>query len=143
MQTDEKLLYKGWVIECPVCGRNHGLIVKSHVFHQLDLHADYDEMWVKCPACNFEFEGVAVAQRSRAKAFEKLGKAAKNFTNTMSKFSSATKTIYTIFLLDEVNHTVTRCFRTPVNEESLCEILKRLSKTCRPGESYLAIEEVD
>ena len=61
----------------------------------------------------------------------------------MNKLSSATKTVYTIFLLDEVNHTVTRSLRTPMNVDGLSEVLERLSKTCRPGESYIAIEEVD
>ena len=142
MQTDEKLVYKGFTIKCPLCGRNHGLILKSSITHILKYSED-DEIWVKCPTCNLEFEGTAVARWSRTKVFEELNKAAQNFNNTMSKLSSATKTIYTVFLLDEVNHEVIRCFRTPTNGESLGEILKRLSKTCRPGESYLAIEEVD
>ena len=142
MQTDEKLIYKGFTIKCPLCGRNHGLILKSSITH-ISKYSENDEVWVKCPTCNLEFEGTAVARWNRAKAFEELGKAAQNFNSTMNKLSSATKTIYTIFLLDEVNHEVIRCFRTPTNGESLGEILKRLSKTCRPGESYLAIEEVD
>lgn len=142
MQTDEKLVYKGFTIKCPLCGRNHGLILKSSITH-ISKYSENDEMWVKCPNCNLEFEGTAVARWNRAKAFEELSKAAQNFNNTMNKLSSATKTVYTIFLLDEVNHTVTRCFRTPMNIDGLCEILKRLSRTCRPGESYLAIEEAD
>ena len=142
MQVDEKLVYKGFTIKCPLCGRNHGLILKSSITHILKYSAD-DEIWVKCPTCNLEFEGTAVARWNRTKAFEELNKAAQNFNNTMNKLSSATKTVYTVFLLDEVNHEVIRCFRTPTNGESLGEILKRLSKTCRPGESYLAIEEVD
>lgn len=142
MQTDEKLVYKGFAIKCPLCGRNHGLILKSSVIHS-SHHSDDDEVWVKCPNCNLEFEGTAVVRWNMTKIFEELGKAAQNFNNTMNRLSSATKTIYTIFLLDEVNHEVIRCFRTPTNGESLGEILKRLSKTCRPGESYLAIEEVD
>lgn len=140
MQIDEKLVYRGSAIKCPLCGRNHGLILKSSITH-ISKYSENDEIWVKCPTCNLEFEGTAVARWNRTKAFEKLGKAAQNFNNTMS--SSTTKTIYTVFLLDEVNHEVIRCFRTPTNGESLGEILKRLSKTCRPGESYLAIEEVD
>lgn len=142
MQADEKLLYKGFTIKCPLCGRNHGLLLKSSVIHS-SHHSEDDEIWVRCPTCNLEFEGAAVARWNRTKAFEELSKAAQNFNNTMSKLSSTTKTIYTVFLLDEVNHTVTRRFRTPTNGESLGEILKRLSKTCRPGESYIAIEEVD
>lgn len=142
MQTDEKLLYKGFTIKCPLCGRNHGLILKSSITH-ISKYSENDEMWVKCPNCNLEFEGTAVARWNRAKAFEELGRAAQNFNNTMNKLSSATKTIYTVFLLDEINHEVIRCFRTPTNGESLGEILKRLSKTCRPGESYIAIEEVE
>ena len=142
MQTDEKLVYKGFTIRCPLCGRNHRLILKSSITH-ISKYSENDEIWVKCPTCNLEFEGTAVAKWNRAKAFEELGKAAQNFNNTMNKLSSATKTVYTVFLLDEVNHEVIRCFRTPANGESLGEILKRLSKTCRPGESYLAIEEVD
>ena len=142
MNTEEVIVYRGMIIKCPLCGRNHGLILKSSITH-ISNHSQDDEVWIKCPTCNLEFEGVAVARWNRTKAFEELGKAAKNFTNTKSKPSSATETIYTIFLLDEVNHTVTRCFRTPTNGESLCEILKRLSKTCRPGESYLAFEEAD
>lgn len=142
MQPDEKLLYKGFTIKCPLCGRNHGLILKSSTIHS-SHHSEDDEIWVKCPTCGLEFEGTAIAMWNRTKAFEELSKAAQNFTNTMSKRSSAIKTIYTIFLLDEVNHEVIRCFRTPANEEGLGEILKRLSKTCRPGKSYLAIEEVD
>lgn len=141
MNTDEKLLYKSFTIKCPLCGRNHGLLLKSSIIHS-SHHSEDDEVWVKCPTCNLEFEGTAVARWKRTKSFEELSKAAQNFTNTMSKLSSTTKTVYTVFLLDEVNHTVTRCFRTPANEESLGEILKRLSKTCRPSESYLAIEEV-
>ena len=141
MNTEEVIVYRGMIIKCPLCGRNHGLILKSSVLYS-SHHLD-DEIWVKCPTCNLEFEGTAVARWNKTKAFEELSKAAKNFTNTISKLSSATKTVYTIFLLDEVNHTVTRCFRTPTNGESLGEILKRLSKTCRPGESYIAIEEVD
>lgn len=142
MQVDEKLVYKGFTIKCPLCGRNHGLILKSSITHILKYSED-DEIWVKCPTCGLEFEGTAVARWNKTKAFEELSKAAQNFNNTMNRLSSATKTIYTIFLLDEVNHEVIRCFRTPTNGESLGEILKRLSKTCRPGESYLAIEEVD
>lgn len=142
MQADEKLVYKGFTIKCPLCGRNHRLILKSSIVHD-SYHSEDDEMWVKCPNCNLEFEGTAVARWSKTKAFEELGKAAQNFNNIMNKLSSTTKTVYTIFLLDEVNHTVTRCFRTPMNIDGLCEILKRLSRTCRPGESYLAIEEVD
>ena len=142
MQTDEKLVYRGFAIKCPLCGRNHGLILKSSVIHS-SHHSDDDEVWVKCPNCNLEFEGTAVVKWNMTKIFEELNKAAKSFTNTMNKLSSATKTVHTIFLLDEVNHTVTRCLRTPTNGESLGEILKRLSKTCRPGESYIAIEEVD
>lgn len=142
MKTDEKLVYKGFTIKCPLCSRNHGLILKSSITH-ISKYSENDEMWVKCPNCNLEFEGTAVARWNKTKVFEELGKAAQNFNNTMSKLSFATKTIYTVFLLDEVNHEVIRCFRTPTNEESLGEILKRLSKTCRPGESYLAIEEAD
>jgi endogenous inhibitor of DNA gyrase (YacG/DUF329 family) len=141
MNTEEVIVYRGMVIKCPLCGRNHGLILKSSALYS-SHHLD-DEIWVKCPTCGLEFEGTAVARWNKTKAFEELSKAAQNFNNTMSKLSSATKTIYTIFLLDEVNHEVIRCFRTPTNGESLGEILKRLSKTCRPGESYLAIEEVD
>lgn len=142
MQIDEKLVYKGFAIKCPLCGRNHGLILKSSITH-ISKYSENDEIWVKCPTCNLEFEGTAVARWSRAKAFEELGKAAQNFNNTINKSSSVKKTVYTVFLLDEVNHDVIKCFRTPMNEEGLGEILKRLSKTCRPGESYLAIEEVD
>lgn len=142
MQTGEKLVYRGITIACPQCGRKHGLILKSDIPHILQQSED-DKVWIKCPTCNLEFEGVAVGKWNSAKAFEELGKTANNFTNTMNKLSSATKTIYTILLLDEVDHSVTRCFRTPVTVEGLDEILKRLSKTCRPGESYLAIEEVE
>jgi endogenous inhibitor of DNA gyrase (YacG/DUF329 family) len=141
MNTEEAIVYRGMVIKCPLCGRNHGLILKSSALYS-SHHLD-DEIWVKCPTCGLEFEGTAVARWNKTKAFEELSKAAQNFNNTMNKFSSATKTIYTVFLLDEVNHEVIRCFRTPTNGESLGEILKRLSKTCRPGESYLAIEDVD
>jgi endogenous inhibitor of DNA gyrase (YacG/DUF329 family) len=141
MNTEEVIVYRGMVIKCPLCGRNHGLILKSSALYS-SHHLD-DEIWVKCPTCGLEFEGTAVARWNKTKAFEELSKAAQNFNNTMNKLSSATKTIYTVFLLDEVNHEVIRCFRTPTNGESLGEILKRLSKTCRPGESYLAIEEVD
>jgi endogenous inhibitor of DNA gyrase (YacG/DUF329 family) len=141
MNTEEVIVYRGMVIKCPLCGRNHGLILKSSALYS-SHHLD-DEIWVKCPTCGLEFEGTAVARWNKTKAFEELSKAAQNFNNTMNKLSSATKTIYTVFLLDEVNHKVIRCFRTPTNGESLGEILKRLSKTCRPGESYLAIEEVD
>jgi endogenous inhibitor of DNA gyrase (YacG/DUF329 family) len=141
MNAEEVIVYRGMVIKCPLCGRNHGLILKSSALYS-SHHLD-DEIWVKCPTCGLEFEGTAVARWNKTKAFEELSKAAQNFNNTMNKLSSATKTIYTIFLLDEVNHEVIRCFRTPTNGESLGEILKRLSKTCRPGESYLAIEEVD
>lgn len=141
MNTDEKLVYKGFTIKCPLCGRNHGLILKSSVLSL--LCPEDDKIWVKCPTCNLEFEGVAVARWNRAKVFEELSKAAQNFNNTMNKLSSATKTTYTVFLLDEVNHEVIRCFRTPMDIDGLGEILKRLSKTCRPGESYIAIEEVE
>ena len=141
MQTDEKLIYRGSIIKCPLCGRNHGLTLKSSVLYS-SHHLD-DEIWIKCPTCNLEFEGTAVARWNKTKAFEELSKAAKNFTNTINKSSSVKKTVYTVFLLDEVNHDVIKCFRTPTDGESLGEILKRLSKTCGPGESYLAIEEVD
>lgn len=141
MNTEEVLVYRGMIIKCPLCGRNHGLTLKSSVLYS-SHHLD-DEIWIKCPTCNLEFEGTAVARWNKTKAFEELSKAAKNFTNTMNKLSSTTKTIYTVFLLDEVNHEVIRCFRTPTDGESLGEILKRLSKTCRPGESYIAIEEAD
>lgn len=141
MQINEKLVYKGSTIKCPLCGRNHGLILKSDVLNL--LYPEDNKIWVKCPTCSLEFEGVAVAKWNRTQAFEELGKAAKNFTNTMNKLSSTTKTVYTIFLLDKVSHTVTRCFRTPMNIDGLGEILGRLSKTCRPGESYIAIEEVE
>lgn len=141
MNTEEVIVYRGMVIKCPLCGRNHGLTLKSSVLNA--PYTENDQIWIKCPTCNLEFEGVAVARWNRTKAFEELSKAAKNFTNTMSKLSSVKKTVYTVFLLDEVNHNVTKCFRTPTDGESLGEILKRLSKTCRPGESYLAIEEVD
>ena len=141
MNTEEVIVYRGMVIKCPLCGRNHGLILKSSALYS-SHHLD-DEIWVKCPTCGLEFEGTAVARWNKTKAFEELSKAAQNFNNTMNKLPSATKTIYTIFLLDEVNHEVIRCFRTPTNGESLGEILKRLSKTCRPGESYIAIEEVE
>lgn len=140
MNTEEVIVYRGMVIKCPLCGRSHGLILKSSILNV--PYTENDKIWINCPTCNLEFEGVAVARWNRTKAFEELSEAAKNFTNTMSKFSSVEKTVYTVFLLDEVNHTVTRCFRTPTNGESLCEILNRLSKTCRPGESYLAFEEV-
>ena len=141
MKINEKLVYKGSTIKCPLCGRNHGLILKSSMLNS--PYTERDKIWVKCPTCNLEFEGAAVAKWSRTQAFEELNKVAKNFTDTMNKLSSATKTIYTVFLLSEIDHSVVRCFRTPTNGESLGEILKRLSKTCRPGESYLAIEEVD
>jgi phage terminase large subunit GpA-like protein len=141
MNTEEVIVYRGMVIKCPLCGRNHGLTLKSSVLNA--PYTENDEIWIKCPTCNLEFEGTAVARWNRTKAFEELGKAAQNFNNTMSKLSSATKTIYTVFLLDEVNHTVTRCFRTPMKVDGLCEVLKRLSKTCRSGESYIAIEEVE
>ena len=142
MKTDEKLVYRGITIACPQCGRKHGLILKSDIPHILQQSED-DKVWIKCPTCNLEFEGVAVGKWNSAKAFEELGKAANNSTNTMNKLSSATKTIYTILLLNEIDHSVTKCFRTPVTINVLDEILRRLSKTCRPGESYLAIEEVD
>lgn len=142
MQTDEKLVYRGFAIKCPLCGRNHGLMLKSSVIHS-SHHSDDDEVWVKCPNCNLEFEGTAVVKWNMTKIFEELSKTAKSFTNTMNKLSSVTKTVYTIFLLDEVNHTVTRCLRTPMNVDGLSEVLERLSKTCRPGESYIAIEEAD
>lgn len=141
MNTEEVIVYRGMTIKCPLCGRNHGLILKSSMLNI--PYTENDQIWIKCPTCNLEFEGVAVARWNKTKAFEELSKAAKNFTNTMSKPSSTTQTIYTIFLLDEVNHTVTKCFRTPTDGESLCEILNRLSQTCRPGESYLAFEEAD
>ena len=141
MQINEKLVYKGSTIKCPLCGRNHGLILKASVLNS--PNTENDKIWVKCPTCNLEFEGTVVTIWNRTKAFEVLNKAAQNFTNTMNKLSSVKKTVYTVFLLSEVNHSVTRCFRTPTDEENLGEILTRLSKTCRPGESYLAIEEVD
>jgi endogenous inhibitor of DNA gyrase (YacG/DUF329 family) len=141
MNTEEVIVYRGMVIKCPLCGRNHGLILKSSALYS-SHHLD-DEIWVKCPTCGLEFEGTAVARWNKTKAFEELSKAAQNFNNTMDKLSSATKTAYTIFLLDEVNHTVTRCFRTPTNIDGLGDIIKRLSRTCRPGESYIAIEEVE
>lgn len=142
MNTEEVIVYRGMVIKCPLCGRNHGLILKSSITHILK-YSENDEIWVKCPTCNLEFEGTAVARWNRTKAFEELNKAAQNFNNTMNKLSSATKTVYTIFLLDEVNHTVTRCFRTPMNVDGISEVIERLSKTCRPGESYIAFEEAD
>lgn len=140
MQKDEKLVYKGITIACPQCGRNHGL-EGGETFLRLNDHLC--AIWLRCPTCGLKFEGTAVAKWNKTKAFEELNKAAKNFNNKMNELSSATKTVYTVFLLDEVNHEVIRCFRTPANKESLGEILKRLSKTCRPGESYLAIEEVE
>lgn len=142
MNIEEVIEYRGTIIKCPLCGRNHGLIIKSSIPY-ISHDSENDEIWIKCPTCNLEFEGTAVAIWNRTKAFEELSKAAKSFINTMNKLSSVTKTVYTIFLLDEINHTVTRCFRTPTNGESLGEILKRLSKTCRPGESYIAIEEAE
>ena len=141
MRTDEKLVYRGVTIACPQCGRKHGLILKSDMPYILQQSED-NKVWIKCPTCNLEFEGVAVGKWNSAKAFEELDKTANSFINTMSKLSSATKTVYTILLLNEIDHSVTRCFRTPVTIKGLDEILKRLSKTCKQGESYLAIEEV-
>lgn len=138
MKTETVVLYRGIIITCPLCGRSHGLVVKE----TLDS-SDVDKIILTCPTCGLEFEGTSVAIWKRSKAFAELNEAARNFTNTMNKLSSATKTVYTIFLLDEVNHTVTKCLRIPANVDGLGEILKRLSKTCRPGESYLAIEEAE
>ena len=141
MNTEEVIVYRGIIIKCPLCGRNHGLILKSSLLNA--PHTENDRIWIQCPTCNLEFEGTAVARWKKTKAFEELSKTVKIFTNTMNKLSSTTKTVYTIFLLDEVNHTVTRCLRTPMNVDGLSEVLERLSKTCRPGESYIAIEEAD
>ena len=138
MKTESVILYRGVIITCPLCGRSHGLTVKE-TFDSSDV----DKIMLTCPTCNLEFEGTAISKWKRTKAFEELNKAAKNFTNTMNKLSSVKKTVYTVFLLSEVDHSVIRCFRTPSDEENLGEILTRLSKTCKPGESYLAIEEVD
>lgn len=138
MKTESVVLYRGVIITCPLCGRSHGLIVKE-TFDS----SDADKIMLMCPTCGLEFEGTSVAVWKRSKALAELNEAARNFTSRMNKTSSTTKTVYTIFLLDEVNHTVTRCFRTPINIDGLGEVLKRLSKTCRPGESYLAIEEID
>lgn len=137
MKTDEKLIHRGITIKCPLCGRSHGLeVIENYLRYS-------DEIWFRCPTCGLKFEGTPVAKWNKAKAFEELGKAAQDFNNTMNKLSSATNTVYTILLLNEMDHSVTKCFRTPVTVEGLDEILKRLSKTCRPGESYLAIEEVE
>jgi hypothetical protein len=141
MKTESVVLYRGIIITCPLCGRSHGLTIKESELHSPNIKDD--KIMLICPTCGLEFEGTSVAIWKRSKALASLNEAARSFNNTMSKLSSATKTVYTIFLLDEVNHEVIRCFRTPTNGESLGEILKRLSKTCRPGESYLAIEEVD
>lgn len=141
MNTEEVIVYRGIIIKCPLCGRNHGLILKSSLLNA--PHTENDRIWIQCPTCNLEFEGTAVARWKKTKAFEELSKTVKIFTNTMNKLSSTAKTVYTIFLLDEVNHTVTRCLRTPMNVDGLSEVLERLSKTCRPGESYIAIEEAD
>ena len=140
MKRYNKLAYYGSTIKCPLCGRKHGLEVGENYLRYDD---NQDEIWLRCPTCGLKFEGFAVGKWNSSKAFEELGKAAKSFTNTMNKLSSATKTVYTILLLNEIDHSVTRCFRTPLTVESLGEILNRLSKTCRSGESYLAIEEVD
>ena len=140
MKRYNKLAYYGSTIKCPLCGRKHGLEVGENYLRYDD---NQDEIWLRCPTCGLKFEGFAVGKWNSAKAFEELGKAAQNFNSTMNKPSSATKTIYTIFLLDEVNHTVTKFFRTTVTVNVLGEILDHLSKTCRSGESYLAIEEVE
>ena len=76
MQADEKLVYKGFTIKCPLCGRNHGLILKSSITHILKYSED-DEIWVKCPTCNLEFEGAAVVRWNMTKIFEELNKTAK------------------------------------------------------------------
>lgn len=141
MQTEEVVLYRGIIITCPLCGRSHGLTIKESELHSPNIKDD--KIMLICPTCGLEFEGTSVAIWKRSKALASLKEAARNFNNTMNKLSSATKTVYTIFLLDEVNHTVTRCLRTPMNVDGLSEVLERLSKTCRPGESYIAIEEAD
>lgn len=141
MNTEEVIVYKGIIITCPLCGRSHGLIAKETELHSFNI--EHDKIMLICPTCGLEFEGTSVAIWKRSKVLASLNEAAKNFTNTMNKLSPVKKTVYTVFLLDEVNHNVTKCFRTPMSEEGLGEILKRLSKTCRPGESYIAIEETD
>ena len=139
MNTEPIIYYKGITITCPQCGRMHDLEGGEAC---LRWDGEPYEIWLRCPTCGLKFEGTAIAKWRRTK-FKEPNKVAKNFTDIMNELSSVKKTVYTVFLLDEVNHTSRRCFRTPTDEENLGEILKRLSKTCRPGESYLAIEEVD
>ena len=98
MRTDEKLVYRGVTIACPQCGRKHGLILKSDIPYILQQSED-NKVWIKCPTCNLEFEGVAVGKWNSAKAFEELGKTAKSFTNTMSKLFICNKNgIYNIVI---------------------------------------------
>ena len=142
MQTNEKLLYKGFTIKCPLCGRNHGLILKSSKVHD-PHHSEDDEVWVKCPTCNLTFEGAAIARWNRTQAFKELSETAIKTSNSIKNFITSTKTTYTIYLLDEIECSVTKCFRTPMYKDELYNLLTQLKKTCKPGQHYIYIEEVD
>ena len=137
-----KYNYKGVDVHCPQCGRAHGLGVERSC---LSADSELDEVWMQCPTCGLRFEGVSVANWRRSAKFKELNKTLEGLCSAFTKQASTTedKTIWTVYFLDDNQHSVTRCFRTKCGEHGISYILEQLNHTCRKGERYLAWETLD